>query len=557
MVLAKEDFILFSVMIVDDDPKILDWLKSEIDWGNLEFNLVCLAKDGIDALHKLNQNNIDLVITDISMPKMDGIELYNSIKEYNLSPFIVYLSDPEDLPHVKQGLLLGAYGYVTKPIDKESLIGILQSVHERLTDIKREKEKDKKIKERFEMSLSFSREKILNDLLRGKEFPHESLSYITNEYDINLFKGMVQVGIIEVGNFDANTKELIKTGKFEELLNKVRKIIADILSQFEGLSCNMVEMDIGVISVILQPVSKIELNEFEEETADFFQRVLMEIQHNANVRVTIGIGEACIKLRDVSQSYMGAKAALRHKHILGGNRAIHIRQLDINEKQNLLYPAEREKLLVEYIMSGDDSAVKLAENMFDDIAVGTENNLKRIAFAANQLMFNISHFIDMQYDFINKLYDFRKFNNVDFQEFKSKKEVKEFFILFVNSIMNVVRKYLPVQNNMLIKNACTYVLNHIDEEITLARMADHLNISKNYFCSLFKQETGTNFLEYVTKVKMEWAKLLLKEGSYKTYKVSEMLGYREASYFSRLFRKNTGCSPAEYKRQMQEEQDNQ
>lgn len=547
---------MFSVMIVDDDPKILEWLKSEIDWGNLEFNLMCSAKDGIDALHKLNQNDIDLVITDINMPKMDGIELYNSIKEYNLSPFVVYLSDPEDLPHVKQGLLLGAFGYVTKPIDKENLIDVLESVHEKLMEKKLEKENDKKIKERFEMSLSFSREKILNDLLRGKEFPHESLNYIINEYGINLYKEMVQVGIIEVGNFDASTKELIKTGKFEELLNKVRSIIADILLQFEGLSCNMVEMDIGVISVILQPVSKVEVNEFEEITADFFEKVLKEIQRNANVRVTIGIGEACSKLRDISQSYMGAKAALRHKYILGGNRVIHIRQSDINEKQYLLYPAEREKLLVEYIMSGDDSAVKLAENVFDDIAVGTENNLKRIAFAANQLMFNISHYIDMKYDFVNKLYDFRKFNNVDFLEFGSKEEIKSFFILFVNSLMNVVREYLPVQNNTLIKDACEYVLNNIDQEITLARMADHLNISKNYFCSLFKQETGINFLEYVTKVKMEWAKLLLKEGTYKTYKVSEMLGYREASYFSRLFRKYTGFSPAEYKKQMQESQDN-
>jgi len=543
-------------MIVDDDPKILEWLKSEIDWGNLEFNLMCSAKDGIDALHKLNQNDIDLVITDINMPKMDGIELYNSIKEYNLSPFVVYLSDPEDLPHVKQGLLLGAFGYVTKPIDKENLIDVLESVHEKLMEKKLEKENDKKIKERFEMSLSFSREKILNDLLRGKEFPHESLNYIINEYGINLYKETVQVGIIEVGNFDASTKELIKTGKFEELLNKVRSIIADILLQFEGLSCNMVEMDIGVISVILQPVSKVEVNEFEEITADFFEKVLKEIQRNANVRVTIGIGEACSKLRDISQSYMGAKAALRHKYILGGNRVIHIRQSDINEKQYLLYPAEREKLLVEYIMSGDDSAVKLAENVFDDIAVGTENNLKRIAFAANQLMFNISHYIDMKYDFVNKLYDFRKFNNVDFLEFGSKEEIKSFFILFVNSLMNVVREYLPVQNNTLIKDACEYVLNNIDQEITLARMADHLNISKNYFCSLFKQETGINFLEYVTKVKMEWAKLLLKEGTYKTYKVSEMLGYREASYFSRLFRKYTGFSPAEYKKQMQESQDN-
>jgi len=99
----------------------------------------------------------------------------------------------------------------------------------------------------------------------------------------------------------------------------------------------------------------------------------------------------------------------------------------------------------------------------------------------------------MQYDFINKLYDFRKFNNMDFSKFSSKDEIKEFFLSFVTELLNVVKEYKPAQNNTLIKKACEYVLNHIDQEITLMTIADYLNISKNYFCSLFKQETGYNF----------------------------------------------------------------
>jgi len=90
-------------------------------------------------------------------------------------------------------------------------------------------------------------------------------------------------------------------------------------------------------------------------------------------------------------------------------------------------------MLVESIMSGDDNALKLAENMFDDIAIGTGTILKD-SFAANQLVFNISNFIDMQYDFINKLYDFRKFNNMDFSKFSSKDEIKEFFLSFVTEL---------------------------------------------------------------------------------------------------------------------------
>jgi two-component system response regulator YesN len=539
---------LFAVMVVDDDPKIREWFEVEIEWGKMGFDFICSAKDGIDALNKLNQHNkLDLVISDIDIPKMNGIELLNSIKEYNLSSMIVLLSDENNMAHVKQGLLLGAFDYILKPLDKDKVIDVLKKAHDSLMDKKMEEERNKNLKKKLELNLSLSRDKILQDLLRGKEFPFQELDYIQNEYNISLQKGMVQVGIIEIGNFDADSRELIKSGRFDSLVEEVGKIISNTLSEFPELNCNMVEMDIGLISVILQPVGQKELQDFEDMTADFFEKVLKGIKQDANMRATIGIGGAYSSLRDISQSYMGAKAALRHKFILGGNRVIHIKT-DYNEKQNLLYPAEREKMLVESIMSGDDNALKLAENMFDDIAIGTGDNLKRIAFAANQLVFNISNFIDMQYDFINKLYDFRKFNNMDFSKFSSKDEIKEFFLSFVTELLNVVKEYKPAQNNTLIKKACEYVLNHIDQEITLMTIADYLNISKNYFCSLFKQETGYNFLEYVTKVKMEWAKKLLREGNYKTYEVSEMLGYREASYFSRLFRKYTKLSPAEYKK---------
>jgi len=535
-------------MVVDDDPKIREWFEVEIEWGKMGFDFICSAKDGIDALNKLNQHNkLDLVISDIDIPKMNGIELLNSIKEYNLSSMIVLLSDENNMAHVKQGLLLGAFDYILKPLDKDKVIDVLKKAHDSLMDKKMEEERNKNLKKKLELNLSLSRDKILQDLLRGKEFPFQELDYIQNEYNISLQKGMVQVGIIEIGNFDADSRELIKSGRFDSLVEEVGKIISNTLSEFPELNCNMVEMDIGLISVILQPVGQKELQDFEDMTADFFEKVLKGIKQDANMRATIGIGGAYSSLRDISQSYMGAKAALRHKFILGGNRVIHIKT-DYNEKQNLLYPAEREKMLVESIMSGDDNALKLAENMFDDIAIGTGDNLKRIAFAANQLVFNISNFIDMQYDFINKLYDFRKFNNMDFSKFSSKDEIKEFFLSFVTELLNVVKEYKPAQNNTLIKKACEYVLNHIDQEITLMTIADYLNISKNYFCSLFKQETGYNFLEYVTKVKMEWAKKLLREGNYKTYEVSEMLGYREASYFSRLFRKYTKLSPAEYKK---------
>lgn len=531
-------------MIVDDDPLICEWLTTQIDWNQLGFEIVYLANNGIDALQKLNEYKPDVVISDINMPKMDGIEFLNSINEYETRPQVVFLSDEADYPHVKQGMLLGAFGYIIKPIDQNSLNELMRKVFDDLMVKQQEEEKRAKVKERIELY----RERLLYDILRGKEYPLQKFDDIVNEYGINLRKAMVQVAVVEIGNFDANSKELVKSGKFDELTDKVRNGILKMVDGFGGISCVIGDMDIGILSVSIQPLNELQLHEFEEISYSFFSKLFDKIKQEMNVRVTIGVGSIQQQVSEISLSYMGAKAALRHKYVLGGNRVIHIKEFDFEEKQKILYPAEREMLLTEYIMSADEKALQLVNNLFNEISLGSQGSLKRIAFAANQLVYNISRYMESQYNYIKKLYDFNKFTDIDFTVFKSEEEIKGQFICMVNDIMDVVKKYKPGQGNSIIIKACDYVLQHIDEDITLLSISDKLNLSKNYFCSLFKQETGYNFLEYVTTVKMEWAKRLLQEGNCKTYEVSDMLGYRESSYFSRLFRKYTDYSPAEYKK---------
>ena len=536
---------MFSVMIVDDDPLICEWLTNQISCSSMGFKVVGVANNGIEALQKLNEYNPDVVISDINMPKMDGIELLNCIKEYESGPQVVLLSDENDYPHVKQGILLGALGYILKPLDKDNLKEVMKKVFDELMMKKHEEEKEQKIKEKMELF----RERLLYDILRGKEYSFQRFDDLVSEYGLKLHRDkMVQVAIVEIGNFDEKSKELVKSGKFYELTDKVREEITKMAEDFGGISCEIGDMDIGILSVIIQPLNDIEVSDFDEMSYSFFSKLLKKIKQEMDVRVTIGVGNIQKKFKEISLSYMGAKAALRHKYILGGNRVISIKEFDFDKQQKILYPAEREKLLTDYIMTADERVFQSVNNLFNEISIGSKGVLNRIAFAANQLVYNISRYIDSQYSYIKKLYDFNKFTDVDFTSFKSEEEIKEHFIYLVNDLLEVVKKYKPGNGNPVIKKACDYVLQHIDEDITLLTISNKLNLSKNYFCSLFKQETGYNFLEYVTTVKMEWAKKLLKEGNCKTYEVSDMLGYRESSYFSRLFRKYTSYSPAEYKK---------
>jgi len=121
-----------------------------------------------------------------------------------------------------------------KPLDKDKVIDVLKKAHDSLMDKKMEEERNKNLKKKLELNLSLSRDKILQDLLRGKEFPFQELDYIQNEYNISLQKGMVQVGIIEIGNFDADSRELIKSGRFDSLVEEVGKIIQILCRNFRS-----------------------------------------------------------------------------------------------------------------------------------------------------------------------------------------------------------------------------------------------------------------------------------------------------------------------------------
>ena len=226
------------------------------------------------------------------------------MKEYGKDTMVVYLTKDEDFPYAKHGLLLGAYDYLIKPVNSEDLYNLLKKTYESLKKRYLEKQKTQKLREKLEMNFSISREKILYDLLRGKEV-FSKLNGIISEYNINILDKMVLVGLIEVGNFDAISKEWIKSGKLGELIKKIREVIHNIAKGYENLICNTIDMDIGIIGVILQPINEIKNKKFEDLSNDFYEAISEEIKRNYNVRVTIGIGNVVSSPDDISLSYMG------------------------------------------------------------------------------------------------------------------------------------------------------------------------------------------------------------------------------------------------------------
>lgn len=421
-VLLKGVIQLYSVMIVDDEPIIRMGLSKTVKWEENGFKVVCECKDGEEALQRIKEHKIHFIVTDIKMHKLSGIELLRNIRDMGLDTIVVLLSGYDEFSYAQEGLRLGAFDYILKPLDREKLEKVLVKVHKKLV------EDDKKNYE-FNINKTISKEKILYDLLRGKNLT-EMDEYIL-KYNLPLIKNKVQVAIVEINEIAINSEKLIGNYEGDYLEKAVGTIIEKELIESSSIYFSILDGELGKKYIIAQ-TETIEAEDFDCIFSASLKNILMTSNDELEIKINIGIGKVYDEIYSLYKSYLNAKEALNYKYILGTNKLIHF----------------------------------------------------------------------------NKL----------------------------NQGYNIVQK------------ACEYVHNHIDEDITLTSISEKFNISKNYFCSVFKQQNGESFLEYLTKAKMDRAKILLKKYDYKVYEVSDKLGYKETAYFSKLFKKHTGYTPAEFRK---------
>ena len=537
---------MFKVMIVDDEPIIRTGLKHVVDWGELGFKIVSEAKNGLDALKKLEEEPVDLIITDIKMPQMDGIELLEVLREKNNDVSVVLLSGFAEFDYAQKGLSLGAIDYLLKPMDPTNIKEVLEKVYKKFTNDKMIKEQTEYLNKKLELTRSFSREKVINDIIHGKNLG--KLWLLVEEYDIPLINNLVQVAILELDDFEEQGEDWILNGEYESIVEKIQVIIKQELEDEDYINSIISEGGLGSINIIIQPKKITNKEQLDEMVSEVLDKVLHRINKEKELRVTIGVGKVYEDVELTYLSYFNAKESLKHKYVLGRNKIIHIMQLDSLEQNKFIYPLEEEKILISYILLGDGKSTKFLEELLEQIIRNNCYELYKISLCFTQMATNIYKAVQEKYSYISEIYNLTQVKDLGFLRYKDIEKIKTHFINNVSELINVIKKYGLNNNSTIVNMACEYVLENIDEKITLASISDYLHISKNYFCTLFKQETGENFLDYLTKAKIDRAKVLLKEDNYKIYEISDLLGYKEKGYFSKLFKKYTGFTPADYKK---------
>ncbi len=496
------------VLLVDDEKFIRLGLRTIITRTSSYFSEIDESVNGKQALDLLEQNRYDLLITDLVMPIMGGLELMERLQAMEHKPYTIILSGHDEFKFAQKAISFGAKAYLLKPIDREELIQQLEQAEREL--------------EQVQLLDGVSAEQRIDRirlLLHGTSVQKE---------DDNLFE-FKSGAYLAVLNSCACYEHPEKQEHNEALVLRMNQYL-------ESRGCpRFIFLDDKANVIALLPASADFLSLFEE---------LVEAAGEGSA----GVSRMLFSPQELWGAYRQGEYALRYT-LLGG-RVIVADNLP-KEKEDYALPIKNINQLVQMLdTSRKEELSQTVRDIFDEKIVTAHGlrYLERVGMLVRErLVQYLSEHIPHETAFIRE--QEQGFRSI--YHFSTLQDYIRYVIGFVMRLNEVMQQFYNLyRSDKSIELAVRYIQDNYHKDLTMAQVANHIGLNYSYFSILFKEQTGMNFVNYLRLYRIEKAKELLKDPIYKIYEVGEMVGFNNTKHFATTFRTLTGISPREYREGM-------
>ncbi len=534
---------MYKLVIVDDKTDIIQGIKTIGKWREYGIEVVGWAYNGQDALKLIEELRPEIVITDIRMPVMDGLKFTEQVKKEYPEIKVIILSGYDEFSYAQQALKFGAEEYLLKPVAIEQLHEVVSRIKEKLDQEALKLEAEKKLTERLEQSLPLLRDRFFLGLTEDAvSFDQNELSQRLEFLKIKLPLENLVALVTEIDRCHKNVNR--NTYRSTECLRICIEELSVVEKEIASTNLFTDKKDRLVwVMAVSSPIDS-RKKRLILELADR----LKDIAHEKyGVRVSIGIGRIYPGLPELHRSYREGVEALSHKLHLGGNQIIHIDDVSINSDTGFKYPVEVEKELLANLKLGADQEVqRVLEKYFfilERQAAVAPKTIKQGLIGLIILILRMLSELRMEDRFAEE-------NETDFLSEIGKLETLDDFKKWARElceqVLQIIQSEKKLQAQHKMEMAKEYIAAHLESEVSLNQVAEHLGLSPNYFSTLFRKYHKQTFMEYLVGARVDKAKQLLKTGRYKVYEVANLLGYADPRYFSEIFKAHTGVNPAEY-----------
>lgn len=547
---------MLKIFLAEDEVIVRETIKRMIPWEELGFELVGEAADGEMALPLLIRQKPDLLITDIKMPFMDGLTLAKLAKKELPELKIVILSGYDDFNYAKQAINIGVEDYLLKPITKNALI-------ERLSEIRSRYEHEKTQKEYYE---KFQREMQAYEKNSSRDF-FEAL--VRGSMDMmEVYKKAEKLGVDIVAEayniliFTMNSEEDFSGQKegYSEWEAESLEMLEEFFSGHP--SAMLFRSNIFSYGVLLKG-QKESIKEITKECVGKIQGILK--RKESKREWFLAVGQPVERLSQIKKSYHTASRAFSQRYLYVEN-ILYYDEMEMMEHRSGQADTNDNAYLKKVDVNALNPAI-LQKFLSNGIQEETENFVKDYFYAIGQepmesLVFRNYVILNVRFSVITFLKglgcDTEGMEPENTEEIlaESGKNIESAIAYaekMVSQAITIRDQNSGNKNRSILKTAVDFIDEHyMDEDISLNTAANVANVSSNHFSALFSQNMGQTFIEYLTTLRMNKAKELLRCTGMRSSEVAGEVGYKDAHYFSYLFKKTQGMTPSEYRKAREE-----
>lgn len=524
-----------KAIIVDDEYRIGQLISKLIDFQKIDVELLKIFDNSSEALEFIISNHPDIVISDIQMPVIDGLELIRRVHEAELFPHFILISGYKEFEYARTALKYGVEDYLLKPVNETELNQILEKVCSEHNQMLKEKEETKELKE------TAKREHILGGrealLALMQENYSEKLENFNFNYKINLQSGDFLLFGIKL-DYEADGEDVLQN-KF---------LISTILSIFED------HFRENVYEQLYAPVSDDELfgllnteigkgPEAEEELKHLFPEVANKVSSIHGYYVTMAISDLC-GFRGIRAAKSIADERILQRYCYGVDRVISGTKVVPHEHQPNLESKLKSKIAFAATSFDIPELQKLINEAFSSL---TDLNPEE-AYRIPELAYDFTDCVFSSYSPTDEMRTekTRIFQTID--HCWSLEKITETLKKEISDLVAEQERQHRMQTRKPVREAIDYISSHYKEKITLESICDQLQMNSSYFSTLFKKETGENFQNYLTNFRIEKAKVLLITTENTMASIAAEVGYADVRYFSQSFAKIVGMKPSLYRK---------
>lgn len=520
---------MYRLVVVDDEQTIRRGMCNYIDWNAMGFEVAADFEDGKETIEYIENHPVDVVLTDIEMAEVSGLELARYIWQEKLPIKVVILSGYKEFEYARKAIEYDVEHYLLKPIRMDEMQQVFSKIRTQLDEGRRQEAQEyEKVKEFNELLPELQEQfwvSLLVGGLRYRENIIKKKELLSLEFDVSAPCAIIDVSMA----ISQDTCQMY----YQQRDNRYNLLNNIFGMGSQGLNYHPVYLSADTLKVIVTAVHPLTVAEFEEILSGELQHKKEEVSMLLTVEI-----ETC-----VSEIFNSVEALAERKYTM----QMHVQE-KVGEKIRLV-PEDYERLqqkyrlLMEMINDGDLEELKnLVENLFFEFRKFPLDELKQLLVDMFSMLSHKYMKISMELWQDVKVY-------MDYQQIMKapdRKTLKEICLEKLGQINQQMEGHQNQVSKSVVDKAVKYMKEHYNEDISLEMLADQYYLNPAYFSRMFRKYKGVTFTDYLIELRMRKAQELLLQGKYKIYEVSQMVGYKSDKYFYRVFKQYTHLSPTEY-----------